>query len=133
MHEKFGLQNVQSIELGKKVSSGVRCWAHWIVRVQPLPLMKRLVGFGELKVVHLPVPLIEQHGLRAAQSDGTERRYQNTDPIKHGTSVDDIHALAVNFNTSVLDGQTPQSQAASLPRTHIQMGIMLGELKKRGA
>src|SRR5712691_280461 len=48
LHEEFGLQNVQTIELGKKVSGGVRGWPHWIVRVQPLPFMERLMGFGEL-------------------------------------------------------------------------------------
>src|SRR6266700_400147 len=66
---------LQTIELGRQVSGGVRGRTHWIVGVQP-PLMKRLMCYGELKVVHLPVALLEQHWLRAVAVQSADLKIQ---------------------------------------------------------
>ena len=61
---------MEAVELGEQVGGGVRHVAQRVGWMLPLPLLKALVGFGELEIIHLAVAGIDERGLRVSEHGG---------------------------------------------------------------
>ena len=60
--EELRLQNVEPVEFGEQVGGRIGGRTQGIVGMRALPLLERLVGLGELQVIHCRVAVIEQAG-----------------------------------------------------------------------
>src|SRR4051794_290278 len=59
VREEFGLQNVQAFELAEQPGRCIRNRTHWILSVEPFPLLKGLMRGIKIEVVHLVVAAVK--------------------------------------------------------------------------